>query len=57
MALPLLEGLQKLVTKRGYEDKFQLVIRFSDDQAPRWDKEFLKQQLTKHTSPTKAESI
>lgn len=53
IALQLLQGLQNLVKKRGCEDKFQLVTRFSDDQAPRWDKEFLKQQLTKHTSSTK----
>jgi len=48
IALPLLQGLQNLVKKRRCEDKFQLVTRYSGE--PRWDKDFLEQQLKKHSS-------
>lgn len=47
IALPLLEGLAKLVAARGVPQRFKLVLRLSSKtkSAPRWDSNFIKEQL------------
>jgi hypothetical protein len=45
IALPLLEGLQKIVAKQNCANKFRLFFRFSDQKSPRWDANFIKKQL------------
>jgi len=45
IALPLLEGLQDLVNRKGTPDKFRLYFRFSDQKSPRWDKNFIQDNL------------
>lgn len=52
IALPLLEGLAKLVNAKGVPQRFKLVLRLSsaNKSAPvhparRWDSNFIKEQL------------
>lgn len=42
IALPLLEGLEKIVAKQSNATKFRLFFRFSDQKSPRWDAKFIK---------------
>lgn len=45
IALPLMEGLSNLTQTKGFNGKFRLLTRFSEDNEPRWDSNFIEEQL------------
>lgn len=46
IALPLMQGLEKLVKAKGLDNIFRITYRFTDlTSLPRWDKEYVKTQI------------
>ena len=50
IALPLLQGLSKLVTSKALDETFRITYRFNDHQTvlntlPRWDRAYIKTQI------------
>lgn len=55
IALPLMQGLEKLVKDKGLDKVFRITYRFHDLQTvlnklPRWDREYVKTQLETYQS-------
>lgn len=53
VCLKLLDSLAKICKKKGIPEKFQLVLRFSNLNMPRWDKTFVFNNLMHYTKVAK----